>query len=76
MYIGHLVLLTGGKYKVALSTDESNYETGDYTFDTATSTIEWKTGLFHNNNWKGKLVNISGNNYRIEFNKVTFADSN
>ena len=76
MYIGHLVLLTGGKYKVALSTDENNYETGDYTFDASTNTIEWQTGLFKNNSWKGKLVNTSGNSFRIEFNKVTFADSN
>ena len=76
MYIGHLVLLTGGKYKVALSTDEANYEFGNYSFDASTNTIEWQNGLFKNNNWKGKLVNTSGNNFRIEFNKVTFADSN
>ena len=76
MYIGHLVLLTGGKYKVALSTDEENYEFGSYTFDAATSTIEWQSGLFKNNSWKGKLLNPSGSNFRIEFNKVTFAESN
>ena len=76
MYIGHLVLLTGGKYKVALSTDEDNYELGSYTFDAATNTIEWQSGLFKNNSWKGKLLNPSGNNFKIEFNKVTFAESN
>lgn len=76
MYIGHLVLLTGGKYKVALSTDETNYEYGNYTFDAATNTIEWLNGLFKNNSWKGKLTNTSGNNYRIEFGKVTYAESN
>jgi hypothetical protein len=76
MYIGHLVLLTGGKYKVALSTDETNYEFGNYTFDVSTNTIEWQNGLFKNNNWKGKLINTSGNNFRIEFGKVTYAESN
>ncbi len=76
MYIGHLVLMTGGKYKVALSTDETNYEFGNYTFDASTNTIEWQNGLFRNNNWKGKLVNTSGNIFRIEFGKVTYAESN
>lgn len=76
MYIGHLVLLTGGKYKVALSTDEANYEFGNYTFDASTNTIEWLNGLFKNNNWKGKLINTSGNNFRIEFGKVTYAETN
>lgn len=76
MYIGHLVLMTGGKYKVALSTDETNYEFGNYTFDASTNTIEWQNGLFKNNNWKGKLVNTSGNIFRIEFGKVTYAESN
>lgn len=76
MYIGHLELLSGGVYKVALSTDENNYEFGKYKFDAATSNIEWVTGLFKNNSWKGKLVNTEGNSFRIVFNKVTFADSN
>lgn len=75
MYIGHLILLTGGKYKVALSTDENNYEFGSYSFDAASNTIEWQSGLFKNNSWKGKLTN-AGSNFRIDFNKVTFAESN
>ena len=76
MYIGHVVLMTGGKYKVALSTDETNYEFGNYTFDAATNTIEWQNGLFKNNNWKGKLVNTTGNIFRIELGKVTYAETN
>ncbi len=76
MYIGHVVLMTGGKYKVALSTDETNYEFGNYTFDAATNTIEWQNGLFKNNNWKGKLVNTAANIFRIELSKVTYAETN
>ncbi len=75
MYIGHIVLLAGGKYKVAFNTDEDNYETGSYVFHPGTDTIEWLTGMFKHNNWGGKLVNHSGT-YRIEFNKASYADSN
>lgn len=76
MYIGHCIILGGGKYKVALSTDESNYENGEYTFNKETNSFDWETGLFHRNSWKGKLINKGGNSFRIEFNKATFADSN
>jgi hypothetical protein len=76
MYIGHCIILGGGKYKVALSTDESNYENGEYTFNKATNSFDWETGLFHRNSWKGKLINKGGNSFRIEFNRATFADSN
>ncbi len=75
MYIGHIILLSGGKYKVAFSTDEDNYEIGSYAFHSETNTIEWVSGMFKNNNWGGKLVSRNGG-YRIEFNKASYADSN
>ena len=74
MYLGHLLLLREGKYKVAFSTDENNYETGTYLFHAESNTIEWLSGMFRNNRWGGKF-NKSGNAFRIEFNKVTYAES-
>jgi|GEM_PF-4184087 len=76
MYIGHIVLLADGKYKVAFGTDEDNYEMGNYTFHASSNTIEWQTGLFKNKGWGGKLVARSGNTYRIEFNSSTYAEVN
>ena len=75
MYIGHVILLSGGKYKVAFSTAENDYEIGLYLFHEDTSTIEWLTGMFKHNNWGGKLVNRLGS-YRIEFNYASYANSN
>jgi hypothetical protein len=76
MYLGHLVLLADGRYKIAFDNDEDNYdESGKYRFDENTSTIEWLSGMFKNNNWGGKLIKKDGTGYRIEFNKATFADS-
>ena len=75
MYIGHIILLSGGKYKVAFSTDEDNYEIGSYAYHADTNTIEWITGMFKHNNWGGKMVSRNGG-YRIEFNKASYADSN
>ncbi len=75
MYLGHVILLANGKYKVAFNTDEENYdETGVYRFNNDTQTIEWVAGMFKNNNWGGKLVK-KDNTYRIEFTSTSFADS-
>ena len=76
MYIGHIVMMTGGKYKVAFDTDENNYAQGTYAFHPETNTIEWISGMFKNNNWGGKLVTRTGSGFRIEFNKASYADSN
>ena len=75
MYIGHFILLSNGKYKVAFDTDENNYdETGKYTYNSATNTIEWISGMFKNNNWGGKFEkNEKG--FHIQLNKNTYADS-
>lgn len=75
MYLGHLILLPGGKYKVAFNTDENNYdESGRYIFHEDTQTIEWTAGMFRNNNWGGKYVKTE-NGFRIEFNKAGYAES-
>ena len=75
IYIGNVVLLANGKYKVAFSTAEDDYEIGRYTFHADTNTIEWLSGMFKNNNWRGKLTTTE-KGYRIEFNSATYADSN
>ena len=75
IYIGNVVLLANGKYKVAFSTAEDDYEIGRYTYHADTNTIEWLSGMFKNNNWRGKLTS-SEKGFRIEFNSATYADSN
>lgn len=75
IYLGHFILLANGKYKVAFNTDEENYdERGTYTFHSDTNTIEWKGGMFQNNNWGGK-VSKTEKGFRIQFNKATYGDS-
>jgi hypothetical protein len=76
MYLGHLILLADGKYKVAFSTDEENYETGNYLFHPGSNTIEWLSGMFRSNGWTGKLSSKGANIFRIEFNKATYAETN
>jgi hypothetical protein len=75
IYLGHFILLANGKYKVAFNTDEENYdERGTYVFHKDTNTIEWQAGMFHGNNWGGKIVKTE-KGFRIQFNKATYGDS-
>jgi hypothetical protein len=73
-YLGHIVLMAGGKYKVAFSTDETDYETGNYTYHPDTNSIEWLSGLAKRKDWNGRLIKKAGG-YRIEFTKTTFAEN-
>ena len=76
MYIGKFELKAGGQYIVALSSDEDSYATGTYLYNSATSTIEWKTGFFWQKKWGGKITNsASSGNIRIQFNRVTYGDA-
>lgn len=75
VYLGHLVLLADGKYKLAFGTDEENYENGKYIFHPETDTIEWLSGMFKRKDWDGKLTN-KGTSFRIEFAKNTYAETN
>ena len=75
MYLGHFILLSNGKYKVAFNTDEENYdERGVYVYHKDTNTIEWQAGMFHSNNWGGKIIKTE-KGFRIQFNKATYGDS-
>lgn len=74
VYLGHIVLLADGIYKVAFSSDGTDYETGKYAFHAQTASIEWLSGLFMNKGWSGKIIKKSGG-FRIEFNKTTFAEN-
>lgn len=74
VYLGTLVMMEGGKYKVAFSTDENDFETGTYAFHSETSGIEWLSGLCKRKEWSGKLIKKEAG-YRIELNKSTFAEN-
>ncbi len=77
MYIGHMILLENGKYSVAFSSNEDDYDnSGVYVFHEETQTIEWISGMFKNNNWGGKYSKNEANTFRIVFNKGSFAESN
>lgn len=76
IYLGHMILQENGRYKVAFDNDADNYdEMGRYEYHPETNSVEWKFGLFRNNNWGGKLVKLNEKTWRIEFTSTTYAES-
>lgn len=74
VYLGTLVMMDGGKYKVSFSTDENDFESGTYAYHAGSTSIEWLSGLFKRKEWGGKLIKKEAG-YRIELNKSTFAEN-
>jgi hypothetical protein len=74
VYLGTLVMMEGGKYKVSFSTDENDFESGTYAYHAESTSIEWMSGLFKRKEWSGKLIKKEAG-YRIELNKSTFAEN-
>ncbi len=72
-YIGHFFLLPNGKYRVALSSDEEQYGSGQYKLTGDPAAIEWTEGLFRHNRWYGRLVTEKGQLVRIEFSSLVYA---
>lgn len=72
-YIGHLRLNNDGTYFVALSSDESLYGIGRYTYLHDGGTLVWQSGLFFQNEWKGILFKTNEAVAGIKFNSQTFA---
>jgi hypothetical protein len=73
-YIGHFFLLPNGMYKVALSSDEEQYGSGQYKLSGDPVTIEWTEGLFRHNRWTGKINWLGGAPARLVFSSLVYAD--
>lgn len=66
--LGHFILMSGGRYKVSLSSEEKYYAEGEYSFDVKNSTVKWLSGPFKKNGWGGKFeIEGGGKTHRIEF---------
>jgi hypothetical protein len=73
-YLGHFILLADGRYQVAFASNENDYETGLYRYHADTQSVEWISGMFYNNAWKGTITSRGNNNTRLDFNKAAYAE--
>ena len=72
LYLGHFVLLSGGKYKVSRTSKEEYYGEGTYRFDAGASTVTWLSGPFKENGWGGEFtIDREGKTHKIRLKRTT-----
>ncbi len=72
LYLGHLEILEGGKYRVSRTSSGPYYGEGTFRFDAAASKIEWLTGPYATPDWAGKF-SVQEGRHRIALRARTFA---
>lgn len=72
LYLGHFILLPGGKYKVSRTSKEEYYGEGTYRFDAGTNTVTWLSGPFKENGWGGEFtIEREGKTHKIRLKRST-----
>ena len=72
--IGFFFLEPDGSYRVTVNSDENNYATGFYEYNSISKTLIWKGGLFLSNNYKGVMKKMDNGKVRILFSPSTYAE--
>lgn len=74
IYLGHVELLAGGKYRVARTSGADYYGSGDYSFDAASKGVQWTSGPFKENGWNGQFtIEREGKTHKIRLARTTIA---
>ncbi len=73
LYLGHVELLAGGKYRVSRTSEGDYYGTGEYSVD-ASGSVQWTSGPFKENGWGGQFaVKREGKTHDIRLTRSTVA---
>jgi len=71
--IGELELLSGGRYR-AMANGGRVIGQGTYSFDAASSTVQWLSGPYKEAGWLGQFtIERDGKTHKIRVNRVTIA---
>jgi hypothetical protein len=75
LYLGHLELLAGGKYRVSRSADGNYFGQGAYTFDVTGKKIQWISGPYKDQaDWGGGFeITRQGKTHSIRLRSGTLA---
>lgn len=74
LFLGHLELLPGGKYRISHTSSGGYYGEGSYSFDAATGAVKWLSGPCKDDGWTGAFtVERSGKTHKIRLRSTTIA---
>jgi hypothetical protein len=74
LYLGHIELQAGGKYRISRKSEGDYYGEGTYAFDAATSTVQWLSGPCKDDGWSGTFtIEREGKTHKIRLRSTTIA---
>lgn len=74
LFLGHIDLQDGGKYRISRRSSGEYYGEGTYSFDAATSTVTWLTGPCKDDGWSGTFtIEREGKTHKIRLKRTTIA---
>lgn len=74
LYLGHIELLAGGRYRISRRSSGEYYGEGTYAFDDAGSAVQWLSGPCKDEGWSGTFANErDGKTHKIRLRTTTIA---
>lgn len=74
LYLGHIELQAGGKYRISRTSKADYFGEGTYSFDAATSTVTWLSGPCKDDGWSGTFtIERDGRTHKIRLRQTTIA---
>ena len=77
LFLGHIELQAGGKYRISRKSSGDYYGEGTYSFEAATSTVKWLSGPCKDDAWGGAFtIEREGRTHKIRLKRTTIATNN
>ncbi|MDP1588466.1 MAG: hypothetical protein Q8M07_12020 [Prosthecobacter sp.] len=74
LFLGHIDLQAGGKYRISRRSSGDYYGEGTFAFDAATSTVTWLSGPCKDDGWSGTFtIEREGKTHKIRLKRTTIA---
>lgn len=74
LFLGHIDMQAGGKYRISRRSTGDYYGEGTYSFDAASSTVTWLSGPCKDDAWSGTFTtDRGGKTHKIRLKSTTIA---
>jgi hypothetical protein len=74
LFLGHIELQAGGKYRISRRSSGEYYGEGAYSFDAATGAVQWLSGPCKDDGWSGTFtIERDGRTHKIRLKSTTIA---
>lgn len=75
LYLGHVEIMAGGKYRVSRTSEGNYFGDGTFTFQSTGRNIHWTTGPYATPEWGG-VFSVDGGEHLIRLRSGTIAANN